>query len=202
MIPWFNHSLYIEDMWLLICRWSLIIPYKHTEHGPLLPPYTPTCTGQKQIKNKNNNETAQRAHFDSHWNFDVKSKSKFRRLIFNAFSTFFSTPNKKPLNYRRRFDVEISTTVEMSNLCRRPSKYSYVFNAFSTSIQSWINVENARWAIITQAITTLRHIKATLFQRLSRPLLQGSTVTPLQSAERCVERVALSDITTGISSEN
>ncbi len=64
--------------------------------------------------------------------FDVESTSKFRRRIFNA----FSTPNKKLLKYRRRINVEIPTTVEISTLFRRPSKYSYVFQRFYFDVDS------------------------------------------------------------------
>ncbi len=68
-------------------------------------------------------------------NFDIDS-TKFRREIFNV----FSTPNKNPLKYRRRINVEISTTVKISTVFRRALEMSYVFQHFSdveisTSIQ-------------------------------------------------------------------
>ena len=49
-----------------------------------------------------------------------------------------------------RINVKMSTTVEISMLFRRPSKYSNVIQRFfeveiSTSIQRWINVKNVRW---------------------------------------------------------
>ncbi len=55
-------------------------------------------------------------------NFDVEFSTLFRR--------FFRRRIKKPLKYRRRINVEISTTVEISTLFRRPSKYSNVFQRF------------------------------------------------------------------------
>ena len=72
--------------------------------------------------------------FNARGRFNVESTSKPGRRNFHVeFSTLFdvfSTPNKKPLKYRRRINVEISTTVEISTFFRRPSKYSYVFQRF------------------------------------------------------------------------
>ncbi len=56
------------------------------------------------------------AHFDSRWNFNV---DKFQRFL-----DVFSTLNKKTMKYRRRINVEISTTVEIS------TKYTNVFQRF------------------------------------------------------------------------
>ena len=55
------------------------------------------------------------------------------------------------MSIRRRINVEISTTVEISMLFRRPSKYSYVFQRFfddrrNFDVDSTLNQRrNARW---------------------------------------------------------
>ena len=94
-------------------------------------------------------------------NFDVESTSKFRRQFFNA----FSTPNKRPSKYRRRFDIEleVSTSKQRRNFdvekalknvrtlrdARRKSVEILTFDVDSTSIFQWFcirrrkNVEKA-----------------------------------------------------------
>ncbi len=75
------------------------------------------------------------------------------------FFDVFSTPNKIPLKYRRWFEVVSTSKFQRLSKFKRffddRRNILTFFNAFSTSIQRWINVENAHWvAIITCIVLT------------------------------------------------
>ncbi len=77
---------------------------------------------------------------------------KFRRWInveistsnFQRFFDVFSTPNKNPLKYRRRYSNDRRNVNDFSTTVEIFLRFSTLYFR-STSIQPWIDVENARW---------------------------------------------------------